>query len=602
MSFFLELRRRNVFRVAAAYLVGAWLLIEVSSTLEETLRLPEWTDSLLAMFLLVGFPVAVFFSWAFEITPDGIRRESEVAADAASRALTARRLDWAVIAMVILAASLFAADRWLPSRDQASEQSTATSTPASDPGSGIEPLSIAVLPFVNMSSDPEQEYFSDGLTEELLNLLAGIEELKVAARTSSFYYKDKLKEVHFRDIGRQLEVAHLLEGSVRKSGDRIRITAQLIKADDGFHLWSNTWDRTLDDIFAIQDEIAAAVVGELRVTLLGEVPQAHAVDPKSFELAMRGRFLLNRRDPGDLEQAFALFEEAIAIDPGNAVAWVGIAPLHVWLKDPPDRERSLKASQTAVALDPDNAAAHWRLAQNLWSLGQPDQASQEFELAWKLGQADSLVLSAVANLFLQVGDSDRGIALMERAVAADPLNLVVVSNLTAYLTELGRVSEADVVSGKLLELAPSSSQTQSTVGFIRVLQGRYAEALQLAEKMPDEEYELGSPGLKLRLTAMAQYSLGDQAASDRATALFAERYTEVAPLDLACIHAWRGEAAQALDLLEAAAERDLEEIPSYLVQSPCLARLNGEPRWTAFQQLVRNRPLPDWWTNLSPFK
>jgi adenylate cyclase len=607
MSFFRELKRRNVFRVAAAYSIGAWLLIEVSSTLEETLHLPDWSDSLLAMFLLLFFPVALFLSWAFEITPEGIRRESVVEAetDSASRALTARRLDWAVITMVAIALVLMGLDRLLPGdgpATAAAPQPTVEPTseltgsaPDAPAPTAIEPLSIAVLPFVNMSSDSEQEYFSDGLTEELLNLLAGIDELKVAARTSSFFYKDKVDQVPLLEIARQLEVAHVLEGSVRRSGDRIRITAQLIQAKDGFHLWSQTWDRTLDDIFTIQDEIAAAVVGELKVTLLGDTPHARVVDPRSFELAMRGRFLFNRRNRGDLEQAFALFQEAIAIDPGNAVAWVGIAPLHVWLKDPPDWESARHASQTAVELDPENAAAHWRLAQTLWNLGQQDRAIKEFDLSRELGQKDPLVLSGVSGMFLHVGDPDRGIDYQERAVAADPLNLVNVGNLAAYLTELGRVTEAEAVAEKMLELAPGSGNTTSAFGFIRLLQGRLDEALELAERLPDGENAI-------RLMAMVQHSLGNRAASDRATARFAERYAESAPIDLACIYAWRGDSARALDLLEAQAQRNLDELPLVILESPYLANLNGEPRWAAVKQALLDRPLPDWFTQSRSFK
>jgi tetratricopeptide (TPR) repeat protein len=273
----------------------------------------------------------------------------------------------------------------------------------------------------------------------------------------------------------------------------------------------------------------------------------------------------------------------------------------MWLKDPPDRASSLNASQTAVDLDPKNAAAHWRLASNLWNLGQQERAIGEYELAWELGQDDPLVLSGVAGLFMYTGDLERGIEIQRRAVAADPLNLVNVGNLTAYLTELGRVSEADVAAGKLVELAPASRMTLSSLGFIRLLQGRFDEALQFAEHLPDDEYDLGSPGLKLRLTAMVQYSLGNQAASDHATARFSENYAQSAPVDLAYIHAWRGETMQALYLLETQTEQNLDYLSVYILESRYLARLNGEPRWAAIKQTLRDRPIPDWWTNSSPY-
>ena len=323
MSFVEELKRRNVFRVAIAYMVIAWLVMQVGDTMGPALLLPEWVDSLLAFFLVLGFPVALFFAWAFELTPDGLKKDQELEAGESHWAANSRRLDRIIIVVLALALGYFAVDKLaLDSGDQPIPAETAAlSDNASKPIDSIDEVSarsIAVLPFVNMSSDPEQEYFSDGLTEELLNLLAGIDELKVAARTSSFYYKDKRNLVTLPEIAKQLAVAHLLEGSVRKSGDNIRITTQLIKADDGFHVWSKTYDRKLEDIFAIQDEIAEAVVEALKVTLLGEAPKARVVNTEAYELTPQGRLARMKRrfrtSPGT-----ARMESANGLSPTSSI-------------------------------------------------------------------------------------------------------------------------------------------------------------------------------------------------------------------------------------------------------------------------------------------
>jgi TolB-like protein len=300
-----------------------------------------------------------------------------------------------------------------------------------------------------MSPDPEQEYFSDGLTEELLNLLAGVSQLKVAARTSSFYYKDKLDQIPLIEIAGQLEVAHVLEGSVRRSGDRIRITAQLIKADDGFHLWSNTWDRTLDDIFAIQDEIAAAVTEELKITLLGEPPTATVVNTESYELTLQGRYLANLRTEADMKRAFELFEQAVQLDPENAAAWVGLAPLYFWLFDPPRRDEALLATERAVTLEPENPEAWSRRAGTLWSIGEDEAAEKAWERAVALGEDTPLIQSQIAGNLALEGDLEGAIEAQKRAIALDPLHLVGLGNLSSYLILADRFDEASVYAERV---------------------------------------------------------------------------------------------------------------------------------------------------------
>jgi len=592
MSVFTELKRRNVFRVAAAYLVASWLLIEVSATLEETLRLPEWADSLLAMFLILGFPLALFFSWAYEITPDGIKREKDVDAAESSRAQNARRLDWAVIFMVALAAVLFAADRFLPDREglatgQAESQALApmagqtTAEVPMDAQAGLHAvpnLSIAVMPFVNMSSDPEQEYFSDGLTEELLNLLADIDQLKVAARTSSFYYKDKTEQIPFPEIGRQLGVAHLLEGSVRRDGNRIRVTAQLIKVDDGFHLWSQTWDRELESIFAIQDEIAAGVVEQLKIQLLGETPHARVVDTESWELTQQARFLWKRRGEGDWEKAFELFKRAIELDEYNADAWLGAAPLFAYVQDPPDVEASLHALLKAMELDPSNAEARARYALFLEWTGDTEQAWIEAQRALKIDPEDSFTLGLMAQFADEDGDSDLSLEYLRQAVAADPLYVLNLVYLSDALLRRGNLDEAETYAQRVLDIDPDNNTGISQLADVRLLQGRGEEALELARQLPGAPTPTVSGVLRFQYMAKAYQVIGDRERSDAVLANYIEQFGQEFPVDIAALYAWRGDVDLAFEWLQRALDSHTQEFRLRADFNEFDA-LHGDPRW-----------------------
>jgi adenylate cyclase len=330
MSLLTELKRRNVIRVAIAYIAGAWLLTEVSGTLFPAFGIPEWGVRFVVIVLALGFLPALIISWAYELTPEGLKREKDVVREASITHFTAKRLDGITIGLIVVALVFIAADRfWFSPRH--TEQLSApaevvTERVATEPEASTESdKSIAVLPFVNMSDDPDNEYFSDGISEEILNALAKVSGLKVAGRTSSFAFKDKNDDL--AEIGKVLRVSHILEGSVRKSGKRVRITAQLINVDDGFHMWSETYDRTLDDIFAIQDEIAAKVVARLKVTMLGDAPKTEETDPEVYALYLQARHLGHRGTSGDWEQSNALYQRALAIDPNYTAAWSGLSGL-----------------------------------------------------------------------------------------------------------------------------------------------------------------------------------------------------------------------------------------------------------------------------------
>jgi TolB-like protein len=320
MSFFAELKRRNVFRVGAAYLVVAWLLMQVTDTVVPALHLPGWIVTAVVLFLIIGLPLALIFAWAFELTAEGLKREAEVEPAESISHRTGRKLDYLIIGTLVLALGYFAYDKVLldPQRDAALVERTTQAFEKQAATAADAQKSIAVLPFANMSADPEQEYFVDGLAEELLNLLAGIPELRVAARTSSFSFKNE--NVDIRAIAEKLNVEHILEGSVRKAGDTLRITAQLIEADSGYHLWSRRFDRQIEDVFAIQEEIAAAVVDALKISLLGEVAKVEEINPEAYTLYLQGKHFYGRRTREGFAKAVEAYQGALKLEPRYALA------------------------------------------------------------------------------------------------------------------------------------------------------------------------------------------------------------------------------------------------------------------------------------------
>jgi adenylate cyclase len=364
MSFFNELKRRNVFRVGIAYLIGAWLLLQIADVVLNNIAAPEWVFKATMLLLGIGLPIALFFAWAFELTPDGIKLEKDVDRGQSVTRQTSQKLNRTITFVLVLALAYFIFDKF-SAQTPTTEMPVATSpiVSAAEPPKPLE-LSIAVLPFVNMSADPEQEFFSDGISEELLNLLVRVDGLKVASRTSSFTYKGENLDIP--EIAAELKVNHILEGSVRKSGNRVRITAQLIETSNDRHLWSETFDRELVDIFVIQDEIANAIVSalmdELGVGLKAITVKTATENLDAYQLYLKARGLFLARQ--DLATSIELFEQAIQLDPGFARAWEGLAAVQ-WvagdwlLGDGIDHlTPSLEAAEQALELDPDLSMPH----------------------------------------------------------------------------------------------------------------------------------------------------------------------------------------------------------------------------------------------------
>ncbi len=320
MSLFSELKRRNVFRVGLAYTISAWVIAQVASLVLSSFKAPDWVMQALLLFLGLGFIVAILISWAYELTPDGLKRDAEVSSDASIADHTAKKLNYITLFAALTVLCLFIYQQINPSRTNVSD-ATLSSENGLTNNNKIE-NSIAVLPFADMSRERDQEYFADGISEEILNVIVRIPLLKVAGRTSSFSFKGKNEDL--RVIGESLGVNHILEGSVRRSNTTLRITAQLIRSIDGFHLWSETYDREIADIFDIQDEIAQKVADQLVISMglqLKTKAQNRTADLVVYEDYLKAKQLFEKRGRENLDNALALLNEASTRDPNYAPAW-----------------------------------------------------------------------------------------------------------------------------------------------------------------------------------------------------------------------------------------------------------------------------------------
>lgn len=432
MSFFEELKKRNVFRVGVAYAISAWVLLQFVDLVLENIQAPDWIMKVFMLGLAIGFPLAIFFAWAFEMTPDGVKREKDVDRSQSITSSTSRKLDRSIILVLILAVAFLLykqLDTGSPDVPATAVTGSATKTENHNTEQVANgPITIAVLPFVNMSSDPEQEYFSDGITEEILNRLAKIRQLQVAARTSVFSFKGQNQDI--REIGELLGVGTILEGSVRRDGEQVRITAQLIRTSDGFHLWSETYDRKLENIFAIQDDIANQIATALEISLgINSSGSATLVDPKVYDLFLRARALHRNRGEGLIE-AVSLFKQALEIDPDYAPAWAGLAHSYSVITfyispqelanigDP--LELSQAATQQALSLDPELATALHAMANNLLDQHEWARAQDYYERALQLDPDSTDIMEDYGNMLLYSMQVDKALKVMDRMIDLDP--------------------------------------------------------------------------------------------------------------------------------------------------------------------------------------
>jgi len=603
LSLINELKRRNVFKVSATYLTLGWVVTEVTGVVVPALHLPESIPSIVIWLGVIGFPFVVIFSWVFELTPEGLKRESEVDRTASITHVTGKRLDYIIIAMLAVAIGLFVADRFLPvgaglARDDRAQevssdnraqgallQAKAEPTPAVV--AAPDDKSIAVLPFEDMSQEKNQGYMSDGIAEELLNLLAKIPELRVIARTSSFAFKDQ--EVDIADIAKKLNVAHVLEGSVRKSGNTIRITTQLIRTSDSTHLWSESYDRPLDDIFAVQDEIAGAVVEQLKIKLLDAAPKAKPVDPKAFALYLQGREFERQGTVASYEQAIALYQEALAIDPGYAEAWSGLATTYNHQADNAIRPfaegypLAREAATASLAIDAEFAPAHANLGAIAMNFdGDLSASARHFERALALEPANPDIIGDAAFLARSLGRLDDSIALREYAVARDPLNPGGHVQLGVDYLDAGRMDDALSALRTAAELSPAYSGVQYRLGLALLLKGDPAAALVATELEAQE-------GWRMVGLVMDYHALGQQRESDAVLAELISKYERDFPYNIAYIMAYRGENDRAFEWLDKAVVYRDPGLADISVE-PQFANIRLDPRWLPFLQKIGKAP------------
>ncbi len=558
MSFFEELKRRNVFKVTIIYVIVGWVLLQVADVLFSALNLPGWTVTLVAGLLIIGFPVALIFAWAFELTPEGVRREGT--------AVPAAEVEES-------------AEREVVEESAAYASALAVSV--------ADAKSIAVLPFVNMSDDESNEYFSDGISEELLNLLAKIPKLRVAAQTSSFSLKGK--EMQILEVGEILKVDHVLEGSVRKAGNQVRITVQLIKVDDGYHMWSETYDRTLDNIFAIQDEIAVAVVEQLKITLLGQVPTVKKTDPTAYALYLRARQLARQSNAKAWEQSIVLYQQALAAAPGYASAWTGLADVYSRQTNKALRSfdegyaLALDAAEKALEVDPENADAHASLGSiALSSNSDIAMSARHFEQALALGADNPDILLEAAILARSLGRQDVAIALLEFVVARDPVNSISHYRLGSTYLWAGRLDAAIASIRIALSLSPGRIVAQWAIGVALLLKGEPKAALEAMQQESDKGWR--TAGLVL-----AYHALGQVAESDAALVEIIESLEHEAAYNIAYLFAFRGESDRAFEWLDKAVQYNdpgLQDIP---VQ-PLFSNVHSDPRWLPFLESIGKSP------------
>jgi serine/threonine-protein kinase len=580
-KFLQEVKRRNVFRVGLMYIFAAWLTIQVVDVMFPALNVPEWVVSAVAVLLLIGFPFALIFAWAFEMTPEGIKLEKEVDRSQSITPQTGKKLNSLTMLVLVAAVGFLLVDKFVLQPDNRSE--------AEEQALGDIRPSIAVLPFVNMSDDKANEYFSDGLAEELLNVLAKIPQLHVAGRTSSFQFKGTNEDL--RLIGQKLNVANVLEGSVRQSGAHLRITAQLVDTENGYHLWSNTYDREITDIFAIQDEIAANVVDALRVTLLGEETAVdHGTDNlEAYNLFLQASYFWDQTTAESFSKAEEALRQAIALDPEYARAYAKLA--NVYQQNVSgftgDGVEDFIAAFKVVheyadrALELDPTLADALVAKGLAiSAGEWDyeSADQYFSRALELVPNHIDALSWVGNMRIIQLRADESIAVFERILQLDPLSISTHRDLGDAYTAARRFDEALAIYRKALRLNPGTARVHGRMAAIFLSRGEFEAA---AEEIRQEPVAWNRDMRAIMINSRGQ----DSAAFQAAAKAYEEQYGVSNSYQLAEIYGYVGDLENTFKWLQMSVDVHDPGLP-WLQVSLFLDAAKKDPRWPAMVKLA----------------
>jgi TolB-like protein/Flp pilus assembly protein TadD len=542
-TFLAELKRRHVYRVAIAYGVVAWLLIQVATQVFPFFEIPNWVVRLVVLVSVLGFPISLIIAWAFEMTPQGMKREEEIAPNEYIPHWSTRKFAALIVTIAMLATGVLMF-QLVRSKPTSPAQITAAAMPSQK--------SIAVLPLLNESGDPGDEYFSDGLSEELIAALAQVRGLKVIGRSSSFRFKDKKEES--KAIGEKLGVSTLLEGTVRKQGDQVRIVAELINAADGSELWSRTFDRELKDIFAVQSEIAMAVATSLELTVLGaNEKSAQNAATKSVEAHnayLQGHFYFERRNLEDYRKSVGFFDQAIHLDPGYALAYAERSEAWAWIGDlSSEKQKEAWAAagsdaEKAVAIDPHLAEAHaalgwvrffieWKFAEGLTELGRAQELSP-----WNPTANDLM-----ARVVVYRGQFQEAEKLARQAIELDPLGYQARTSLARVLFTEGKLDEVEAAARKAAELQPTAAGNHRWQVFVAIQRGDGEAALREARLEPNEGYRHFE-------LALAHYARGDRPAADAALAELIAKDGDFLAYQIAEVYAWRGEKDKAFEWLQ----------------------------------------------------
>jgi adenylate cyclase len=592
-NFFAELKRRNVYKVAVAYAVVSWLLLQAASIFLPAFDAPPWVMKIFIIVIIFGFPVALIFSWAFEITPEGIKFESEISPNESITRRTGRKIVGitAVLAVIAVGLMLFQVVR---------SKSTSTPRPASgelrrgeqSEAATVPNKSIAVLPFDNLSRDPDNAYFAEGVQDEILTRLAKVADLKVISRTSTQHFKstpDNLPQ-----IAKQLGVAHILEGSVQKASDQVRVNVQLINALTDAHLWADTYDRKLTDIFAVESEIAKTIAETLQAKITGSekssIAKAPTANPEAYELYLKGRFFWNKRSGVDLRKAIEFFNQAIGKDPNYALAYAGLADSYLLLPNyggaptadvvPPARAAVIKA----LELDDSLAEAHASLGLLDTLDLHLERAITHFDRAVQLKPNYATAHHWLGLGHLSLGHFDQAIAEGKRATELDPLSVIINADFAWTYACAHRLDEAEAQARRTLEIDPRFFLAHYYLGGIRQAKGQLTEAI--AEYQ--QAFDLNGDFYSLAMLGQAHARAGNKAEAQKILARLNEeaKSRHVAPYAWALLYLGLGDKNRALDELETAYQRGDTNYLFVLKVDPLFDDLRGDPRFEALVQKV----------------
>jgi TolB-like protein/Tfp pilus assembly protein PilF len=584
-SFFAELKRRNVYKVAVAYAVAGWALAQGIAQVFPVFDIPNWVVRLIVLFIIIGLPIALALAWMFELTPQGIKRTET--ADAMPGMARQKKHTWIYVIVIggLLSIGLFFLGRY-----------TASPAGAREGGRLGEPSlpqkSIAVLPFDNLSRDPDNAYFAEGVQDEILTRLAKVADLKVISRTSTQHFKSAPENLP--EIAKQLGVTNILEGSVQKAADQVRVNVQLINAMTDAHVWADTYDRKLTDIFAVESEIAKAIAETLQAKLSGaeksSIAKAPTANPEAYELYLKGRFFWNKRTGADLHKAIDYFNQAIAKDPNYALAYVGLADSYLLLSSyaAVSPGESLPPARSALkkALELDDSLAEAHASFGLLATLELDlhRALNELKRAVELKPNYATAHHWLALAHLTLAQFDQAISEAKRAIELDPLSLVINADTSWIYFSARRYDEAEAQVRKTLEIGPQFFLAHYYLGEVLQFKGRLSEAIaefQKAFELNNDPYSLAMLG-----QAYARNGQKDEAQKilDRLNEEAKSHY--VAPYALALVQTALGDKDRAIEELERAYAQGETNYLFAIKVDPMLDDLRGDPRFEALVQKI----------------